>query len=203
MSQCNDSAHFCGEWVLDYLSGELGNDRAKADEFVEKLRPIVRSAVRHQLRFASDIAREDAEQAIFLRVFQKLSLWDRRVPFCRWVRVVAAHCLIDQLRASRARKQFMTRLRAERLHEQSASQRLEEDGRPHSPEIDVDRSVGQVLAAVPEDWQTAYIEVVRYRKPHKEIAKNLNRSVRTIRYWLAEMRQRLNQSHNVYRNKQS
>jgi DNA-directed RNA polymerase specialized sigma24 family protein len=118
---------------------------------------------------------EDARQAIFLRTFANLDKWDGQCPFCKWLAVVAARRSIDLAQA--------TETSVPLSHDVP-------DLRPASSPPGVAECIEKTLSQLPPDWRRAFDLGVQ-GAPREEIARAVGRSVRTVHYWLAEIRERL------------
>jgi RNA polymerase sigma factor (sigma-70 family) len=122
--------------------------------------------------------REDARQAIFLRIFANLGKWDRRCPFCKWLAVVAARRAIDFTRASELTRALPLREVA--------------DPRPTLARLETIECIETTIARFPSEWHRAF-ELATQGVSREEIARTAGKSVRTIHYWLAEIRDQLQQ----------
>jgi RNA polymerase sigma-70 factor (ECF subfamily) len=157
--------------VRRYLAG----DRGAGDELARKFTPLVRAVVRRVLRSQPPEDWDDACQTIFLRIFERLDRWEARCPFCKWLAVVVARRAID-------------------ARDSHPMQRLPpfEIPDPRSPPLSsgMIARLERALADLPPEWRRAY-DLDIQGATREEIARALGKSVRTIHYWLAEVRERL------------
>jgi RNA polymerase sigma factor (sigma-70 family) len=135
--------------------------------------------VKHFLGPARSGEWDDACQAAFVRVWEGLKTWEPRGPFCKWLAVVAAHVAVD----FRRRPSFIPLP----PYDPPAPP-------PRSPPLAPEEKecIRRKLAGFPEDWRRVW-EWHFGGVNHKEIACRVGKSLRTIQYWLAEMRQQLSQ----------
>jgi RNA polymerase sigma factor (sigma-70 family) len=158
--------------VRRYLAG----DRGAGDELAERFQPLVGRIVQRVLGPRRREEWEDARQAVFLRLFGRLSSWRGRAPFCKWLAVVAARRAIDFIRAPDPAGPLPAEEPADR--------------RPAPADLETRECIARAVAAFPPEWRTAF-ELVAQGTPREEVARRLGRSVRTVHYWLAEMRDQL------------
>jgi RNA polymerase sigma-70 factor (ECF subfamily) len=154
--------------VRRYLAG----DRGAGDELARKFTPLVRAIVRRVLRSQPENW-DDACQAVFLRLFERLDRWDATGPFCKWLAVVAARRAIDA---------------------------RDPPPMPPLPPETPDRPTGlpdwliarleRVLADLPPEWRRAY-DLDIQGATREEIARASGVAVRTVYYWLDEVQERL------------
>jgi RNA polymerase sigma factor (sigma-70 family) len=118
---------------------------------------------------------DDVCQDIFLRMFERLDRWHATCPFCKWLAVVVVRRAID------ARDPHLT---------QSLPPVEIADPRPPPLSPATIASLERTLANLPPEWHQAYDMDVQ-GATREEIARVLGKSVRTIQYWLAAVRDRL------------
>ncbi len=83
----------------DLLRAANAGDAAAYRHFLEKLAMVVRTMLRsHVNRSAGGAELEDVVQDTLLAVHLKRHTWDEHRPISPWIRVIARHKLIDQLR---------------------------------------------------------------------------------------------------------
>lgn len=171
MFRCDCPPYDCAARVRRFLAG----DRGAGDELARKFTPLVMAIVRRVLgsRHRSDW--DDACQEVFLRVFDRLDRWEARCPFCRWLAVVAARRAID------ARDPHPT---------QGLPPGEIADPRPPSLSSETIARLERALADLPPEWRRAYDQAIQ-GTTRGEIARAAGKSVRTIQYWLAAVRDRL------------
>jgi RNA polymerase sigma factor (sigma-70 family) len=153
----------------------LAGDRGVGDELARKFTPLVRALVRRVLRSQSCEDWDDACQTIFLRMFERLDRWEARCPFCKWLAVVAAKRAID------ARDPHPT-----------CSLPPSEIADPRPPPLTA-ATIARLERArtdLPPEWRRAYDRAIQ-GTTREEIARAEGKSVRTIQYWLAAVRDRL------------
>lgn len=171
MLQCDCPPYDCAGRVRCYLAG----DRSAGDELVEKFSRLVQAIVQRGLGSEHREDWEDACQAVFLRVFSRLDRWDGRCPFCKWMAVVAAHRVIDLVR---------TNDRVEGLPADVPD--------PRSPPLSPStiECFERILAQLPSERRRAH-DLATRKVPQREIAQTLGVSLRTIQYWLDDVRELL------------
>jgi RNA polymerase sigma-70 factor (ECF subfamily) len=165
----------CAARVQRHLVG----DRLAFAELYERFRPLVWAIVTRTLGPQRSDDWEDASQAVFERLLEKINRWQQGCPFCKWLAVVAGRRAIDFVR--------------QRRHFQS----LENDPpapRPkHEPlEQEEIECIHKRLAGFSEDWRQLW-QLYLERVPMTEIAQRLGKSRRTIYNWLAEIQEQLSQ----------
>jgi RNA polymerase sigma-70 factor (ECF subfamily) len=171
MFRCDCPPDDCAARVRRFLAG----DRGAGDELARKFTPLVRAIVRRVLRSRYRGEWADACQAVFLRVFERLDRWEGRCPFCKWLAVVAARRAID------ARDPHPTR---------ALPPREIVDRRPPPLSSETIARLERALADLPPELRRAYDMDVQ-GATREEIARAEGKSVRTIQYWLAAVRDRL------------
>jgi RNA polymerase sigma-70 factor (ECF subfamily) len=175
MFQCDCPPDDCAGKVARYLAG----DRCAGDDLARKFGALVHSIVQRVLGPGRREEWEDACQAVFLRLFGNLARWEQRCPFCKWLAVVAARRAID-----------LTRLdsRMERLPSEEIP-----DPRSASSGPDALERIERVVSRFPPDWRQLWEWWVQGVE-RDEMAKRLNKSVRTVQYRLAEMLDQLREA---------
>jgi len=126
----------------------------------------------------SQDAWDDACQVAFLKVFTRLETWERRCPFCDWLAVVATRRILDQA------LQVRTSLPTVGLPRQIVD--------PHPPPLPPEtiECLERVIARLSPEWRIAY-ELAIKGEDRQAIAQALGKSVRTIHYWLAAIREEI------------
>jgi RNA polymerase sigma-70 factor (ECF subfamily) len=172
MWRCSCPPDDCAAWVRRYRDG----DREAGDELARKFDPLVLSIARRVLGPVGPEDLDDARQAIFLRAFDKLDRWDGLCPFCNWLAVVAARRAIDHARAA---NQAPVPLPSDLP-----------DPRPGPSPPGVAECIERTIAQFPPERRRVF-EMAAEGIPRDEIAATVRKSVRTIHYWLVEIRDRL------------
>ena len=86
------------------VQSALLHDDAAAQELVRRLYPLVAKVVRaHRPRRTAE---EDLCQMIFIRVFQKLSQFSRKVPLEHWVSRIAVNTCLNQIEKEKVRPEL-------------------------------------------------------------------------------------------------
>src|SRR3982075_223503 len=86
------------------VTAALRHDDDAARELVRRLYPLVAKMVRsHRPRRTSE---EDLCQMIFIKVFQKLSQFSRKVPIEHWVSRIAVNTCLSQIEAEKIRPEL-------------------------------------------------------------------------------------------------
>jgi RNA polymerase sigma factor (sigma-70 family) len=171
MWRCDCPPDDCAERVRRYLN----KDRSAGDELARKFAPLVRAAVVRALGRFRRADWEDAQQAIFLRVFANLAKWDGRCPFCNWLAVVAARRAIDSARTLGPSGVPLSEIA---------------DRRTPPPSAEAIECLEKSIAELPPEWLEVY-ELTMRGLPREQVARLSGKSRRTVQYWLAEIRHRL------------
>jgi RNA polymerase sigma-70 factor (ECF subfamily) len=172
MFQCDCPPDDCAARVRRFLAG----DRGAGDELARKFTPLVQAVVQRILRSERRGDWDDACQDIFLRMFARLDRWEARCPFCKWLAVVAARRAIDQVRDPHPTRGLPP---GEIV-----------DPRPPPLSSETISRLERALGDLPPAWRRAYDRAVE-GATREEIARAEGKSVRTIHYWLAVVRDRL------------
>jgi RNA polymerase sigma factor (sigma-70 family) len=143
-----------------------------------KFRPLVWAVVTQVLAPGRSDEWEDACQAIFVRLLERLKTWEGRCRFCHWVAVVAARRAIDFKR----QRAFLALPVPEAVPAPC----------PAGFDPDTMERIRRRVASFPEDWRQVW-DLHLADVNHEEIARRVGKTRRTIQYWLAEMRERLRQ----------
>jgi RNA polymerase sigma-70 factor, ECF subfamily len=86
------------------VEGALRQDDAAARELVRRLYPLVAKVVRaHRPRRTAE---EDLCQMIFIKVFQRLSQFSRKVPLEHWVSRIAVNTCLNQIESEKVRPEL-------------------------------------------------------------------------------------------------
>jgi RNA polymerase sigma factor (sigma-70 family) len=174
MRGCDCPPDDCAAKVRQYLAG----DRGAGDELVRKFTPLIQAIARRVLGPAAQDAGDDACQVAFLKVFARLETWQGRCPFCDWLAVVATRRILDQAQQVRATPHTV--------------QLPREVVDPHPPPLapETVECLERVIARLSPEWRRAY-ELAIDGQDRPAIAQALGKSVRTIHYWLAAIRQEM------------
>lgn len=170
--QCDCPPFDCAALVARCLSG----DRQAGEEVYRKFRPLVGAIVTQVLGPRRRDEWDDACQAIFVRLLERLKSWDQRCPFCHWLAVVAARRAIDFQR----QRVLLPLLNPDAVPAPS----------PAVVDADMIARIRRRVSRFPEDWRQVW-ELHLAGIPHDEIASRAGKARRTVQYWLAEMREQL------------
>jgi RNA polymerase sigma factor (sigma-70 family) len=171
---CDCPPFDCSALVTRCLSG----DRQAGDEMYQKFRPLVWAIVTRVLGAERRDEWEDACQAIFVRVLERLKTWEERCRFCHWLAVVAARRAIDFQR----QRAFLFLPDPEGVPAPCSTK----------PDADTIERLRCRVAGFPEEWRRVW-ELHMGNVHHDEIAHQVGKARRTVQYWLAEMREQLRQ----------
>ncbi len=165
----------------------LVDDARKGDReaFSELVRRYERRLLRVILRFVSDqeLAR-DLAQETFLRVYEKLALFDPSRRFGPWLFRIGVNLTLDFLRRRKRRGWWAS-------FSDSPSERAPDPGVADPREnLNLQEEVRAVLDALPENYRTVLVLRDLENFTTSEIAAILNRREPTIRWRLAEARSR-------------
>ena len=172
MFRCDCPPDDCAARVRRFLAG----DRCAGDDLARKFTPLVRAIVRRVLGPEQSGEWDDACQTVFLRVFDRLDRWEARCPFCKWLAVVATRRAIDVSRDAHPTPPLPPGEIA--------------DPRPPPLSSETITRLERALADLPPEWRRAYDQAIQ-GVAREEIARAESKSVRTIQYWLATVRDRL------------
>ncbi len=175
-----------------YGGGEAGlveaarqGDREAFGELVERYqRRLVR--VIHQLVHNLDLA-EDLAQDTFLKVYQRLDQFDPSRRFGPWLFQVGVNHTLDHLRKQKRRGWWM-------LFSEGGEDRPT-DPAVGDPRVNLDlaQEVDQTLAELPEKDRVVLVLREMENMSTSEIAAILGRKEATVRWRLAEARQKFEQ----------
>jgi RNA polymerase sigma-70 factor (ECF subfamily) len=169
MIVCDCPPYDCAGQVRLYLAG----DREAGNELARKFTSLVWSIVMRVLGPARREEWEDASQVIFLRVFANLEKWEKRCPFCKWLAIVAARRAIDCIG----------------MHEPVVQLTID----PPDPSVldpDTMDCIKTRVAGLSPELQQLF-EMWKQGLSREEMARQLGKSLRTIHYWLADIREAL------------
>jgi RNA polymerase sigma factor (sigma-70 family) len=172
MRGCDCPPDDCAAKVRRYLAG----DRAAGDDLVRKFTPLVQAIARRVLGRGLQDLWDDASQLAFLKVFARLETWAGRCPFCDWVAVVATRRILDHS------QQLRSALPTVELPREIA------DPHPCFLARETVECVDRVITSLPAEWKKAY-QLAIDGEDRQAIARTLGKSVRTIQYWLAAIRE--------------
>jgi RNA polymerase sigma factor (sigma-70 family) len=156
----------------------LSGDRQAGEELDRKFRPLVWSIVTRVLGPERRDEWDDACQAIFVRLLERLKSWEERCRFCHWLAVVAARRAID----FQGQRPLLLLADPDGLPA------------PNPTKLDVDtiERLHRRVAGFPEEWRRVW-EMHMGDVHHDVIACRVGKARRTVQYWLAEMRDQLRQ----------
>jgi RNA polymerase sigma factor (sigma-70 family) len=160
--------------VRQYVAG----NRGAGDELVRKFTPLVRTIAQRVLGPGGRDTLDDACQVAFLKVFVTIETWEGRCPFCDWLAVVTTRRMLDQVRSARASVPMV------------GLPRDIVDPHPHTVAPEKLECVERVVARLSPEWKLAY-QLAIDGEDRSAIARAVGRSVRTVHYWLATIRDEL------------
>jgi RNA polymerase sigma factor (sigma-70 family) len=179
MQNCAECPPFDCAALVARCQSESG-DRAAAEELCQKFRPLVWTIVTRVLGRERADEWDDATQAIFVRVLERLKTWRGDCPFCKWLGVVATRRAVD----FRRQRHLPPLPEADTIPGPA--------GNPPRLSPEEIECIRRKVAGFPADWRRVwelYLEGVK----REQIASEVGRSLRTILYWLAEMKEQLQQ----------
>lgn len=159
--------------------------RGDRDAFGELVRRYERRLIRVIMRFVrdEDLAR-DLSQETFLRVYEKLEMFDPSRRFGPWLFRIGVNLSLDFLRRRKRRGRWA-------LFSESPSERMPDPGVEDPRRLqNLQEEVRTVLEGLPESYRTVLILRDLENFSTSEIAAILNRKEATIRWRLAEARSR-------------
>jgi RNA polymerase sigma factor (sigma-70 family) len=156
----------------------LAGDKSAGDELATAFQPLVRAIVHQVLGITRQEDWEDSVQTVFLKLFGNLAKWQGRCPFCKFVAVVAGRRCIDWVRCER------------RMAPLPSAELIDHRGAPLSNALVA--QLERVLATCPANLQLTW-QLYSKGMRTEEIAARMGRSARTVRNWLAEIREQLAQ----------
>jgi RNA polymerase sigma-70 factor, ECF subfamily len=155
------------------------------DAFGELVLRYEQRLIRVIMRFVHDdeLAR-DLAQETFLRVFERLDQFDPSRRFGPWMFRIGVNLTLDYLRKRKRRIRWS-------LFSDSAGDRLPDPAAPDPREaLDVSQEVRAVIDQIPENYRAVLVLRDLEGFSTSEIAAILNRKEATIRWRLAEARDR-------------
>ena len=156
--------------------------------FGELVRRYERRLIRVILRFVqTQQLAEDLAQETFLRVWERIDQFDPARRFGPWLFRVGVNLTLDYLRKRKRRGRWSL------FSESSAERPLDPPVADPRRELDVKQEVHSVLAQIPEKYRTVLVLRDLESFSTSEIAAILNRKEATIRWRLAEARNRFQQ----------
>jgi RNA polymerase sigma-70 factor (ECF subfamily) len=171
---CDCPPFDCAALVVRCLAG----DRQASEELYRKFRPLVGAIVTRVLPPQRSDEWDDACQAIFLRLLERLKSWEGRCPFCHWLAVVAARRALD----FRRQRHLLQLLDPEAVV----------DGRTARFDAEAIARLRRRVGGFPAAWRQVW-ELHLGGVHHDEIGRRVGKGRRTVQYWLAEMREQLRQ----------
>lgn len=155
------------------------------EAFGQLVQRYERRLIRVILRFVSDLdLAEDLAQETFLRVYKRLDQFDPARRFSPWLFRIGVNLTLDHFRRRKRRVWgvlFTDRSREKWIEPASADQR---------PEQDLRQEVRQVIDQLPEKYRTVLMLRDMENFSTSDIAAILDRREATIRWRLAEARNR-------------
>ena len=171
---CNCPPFDCSALVARCLSG----DSQAGEEVYRKFQPLVWAIVTRVLGPQRADEWEDACQAIFVRLLERLNSWEERCRFCHWLAVVAARRAVD----FRRQRALLLLSDPDGVPAQC----------PGGTDAETIEHLRRRVAGFPEEWRRVW-ELHVGDVHHDEIARRVGKARRTVQYWLAEMREQLRQ----------
>jgi RNA polymerase sigma-70 factor (ECF subfamily) len=155
------------------------------DAFGELVLRYEQRLIRVILRFVPDLeTSQDLAQETFLRVYERLDQFDPSRRFGPWLFRIGVNLTLDYLRKRKRRGRWM-------LFSESSSDRPMEATTPDPRKaLDVKQEVRAVLEQIPEKYRAVLILRDLENFSTSEIAAILDRKEATIRWRLAEARNR-------------
>jgi RNA polymerase sigma-70 factor (ECF subfamily) len=155
------------------------------DAFGELVLRYEQRLIRVILRFVPDLeTSRDLAQETFLRVYERLDQFDPSRRFGPWLFRIGVNLTLDYLRKRKRRGRWM-------LFSESSSERPMEATTPDPRNVlDIKQEVRAALAQIPEKYRTVLILRDLENFSTSEIAAILDRKEATIRWRLAEARNR-------------
>lgn len=137
------------------------------------------------MRFVSDVeTARDLAQETFVKVYQRLEQFDPSRRFGPWLFRSGVNLTLDHLRHRKRRLWFS-------LFSESSADRLPDPAQPDPREAqDLEQEVRQVLEMIPEKYRTVLVLRDLENFSSSEIAAIIGRKEATIRWRLAEARER-------------
>ncbi|MED5447466.1 MAG: sigma-70 family RNA polymerase sigma factor [Planctomycetota bacterium] len=159
--------------------------RGKTAAYGELVRLYERRLVRVIGRFIGDAWQvEDLAQETFLRAYSRLGQFDTSRRFGPWLFRIGVNLTLDHLR--KIKRRGRTALFSESPFERSPDPSVED---PRG-DLDLKQEVREVLESVPEKYRTVLVLRDLENFSTAEIAGIMDRKEATIRWRLAEARQR-------------
>ena len=159
--------------------------RGKTAAYGELVRLYERRLVRVIGRFIADAWQvEDLAQETFLRAYTRLGQFDTSRRFGPWLFRIGVNLTLDHLRKIKRRGRMA--LFSESPYERSPDPSVEDPRR----DLDLKQEVREVLESVPEKYRTVLVLRDLENFSTAEISGILDRKEATIRWRLAEARQR-------------
>lgn len=159
--------------------------RGDQNAFGELVRRYEHRLQRVILRFVRDgELAEDLAQETFLRVFERLEQFDTSRRFGPWLFRIGVNLTLDYLRKCKRRGRWS-------LFSENAEDRMPDPGTSDPREaLDLNQEVHAVLGQIAEKYRTVLILRDLENFSTSEISSMLNRKEATIRWRLAEARNR-------------
>ncbi|MCH7990475.1 MAG: sigma-70 family RNA polymerase sigma factor [Planctomycetes bacterium] len=159
--------------------------QGERDAFGELVLRYEQRLIRVILRFVPDLeTSRDLAQETFLRVYERLDQFDPSRRFGPWLFRIGVNLTLDYLRKRKRRGRWM-------LFSESSSDRPMEATTPDPRKaLDVKQEVRAVLEQIPEKYRAVLILRDLENFSTSEIAAILDRKEATIRWRLAEARNR-------------
>jgi len=165
----------------------LVDDTKRGDRgaFGQLVHRYERRLMRVILRFVNDVdLAEDLAQETFLRVFERLEQFDPSRRFSPWLFRIGVNLALDYHR--RRRRRLWTVLFTDKCSERWPDPKSKDP----RPEQDLQQEVRQVISQLPEKYSTVLLLRDLENFSTSEIAAILDRREATIRWRLAEARNR-------------
>ncbi|WP_437203715.1 RNA polymerase sigma factor [Planctomicrobium sp. SH664] len=179
-----DAAYESGPQPTD---ARLVDDTKRGDQlaFGQLVQRYERRLMRVLLRFVTDLdLAEDLAQETFLRVYERLDQFDPSRRFSPWLFRIAVNLALDHHR--RRKRRLWTLLFSDRSSEQWIDPQVDDP----RPEKDLQQEVRLVIQQLPEKYSTVLVLRDLENFSTSEIAAILDRREATIRWRVAEARNR-------------
>ena len=159
--------------------------RGDRDAFGELVQRYERRLLRVILRFVNDLdLAEDLAQETFLRVYERLDQFDPSRRFSPWLFRIGVNLTLDYHRRRKRRVWGVL------FTDRSREKWIEPETDDPRPEKDLQLEVRKVIEQIPEKYRTVLILRDMENFSTSEIAAILDRKEATIRWRLAEARNR-------------
>jgi RNA polymerase sigma-70 factor (ECF subfamily) len=184
-TRLSEMAHDAGPSDARLVDAARRGDREAFGQLVVRYE---RRLIRVILRFVQDVElARDLAQETFLRAYERLDQFDPSRRFGPWLFRIGVNLTLDYLRKRKRRGKWA-------LFSETSRERSPDPGVPDPRNrIDLSQEVEAILEQVPEKYRTVLVLRDLENFSTSEIAAILNRKEATIRWRLAEARNRFKQ----------